>query len=319
MANLKIDSANDLLLVLSGTLAIANAAISAHPRVRKILALPQNTYENLIRPIDRTRFRFTTSGWFQNRFVEPLAGVNRTVYLKQRRNPGGDGVRLNRLREEPAELYDAVIVSLNRTDDFLADTRSRVSAARHPTIAELRDLPASETPNERPLAVFFGTPFLLVRNLEPVVYRECLNRCLDFLRRHYAASCRLLYRPHPAETSETEDLNLSGFEIENDREVAELFFLRRFRSMAAVFSVSSTVSRVAFNNGIDAYCFWPCFPFARTSAQFFEKVMGEVPPQFEIRDLSRPPISYQREMERNGEAMSFAEALRATVAKVQGA
>ena len=92
--------------------------------------------------------------------------------------------------------------------------------------------------------IFFGTPFLLIHNVAPDVYVEHLNRCLDYLRRNFAEH-DLIYRPHPNETNEAGRLNLAGFRIQDDREAAELYFLRNYQTIAAVFSVSSTVSRTA--------------------------------------------------------------------------
>ncbi len=82
-------------------MGLARVAASAHPNVRKVLAISAASYERLTRAPDRTRFRFTTSGWLQNRVVEPLAGVERTLNLKPRVDPGGDGTRLVRLKKNP--------------------------------------------------------------------------------------------------------------------------------------------------------------------------------------------------------------------------
>ena len=139
--------------------------------------------------------------------------------------------------------------------------------------------------------LFFGTPFLLVQNLPPEVYAEGLNRCLDYLRRGYP-DCEWVYRPHPAETGEATRLRLDGFRVENDREVAELLFLKEARRIAAVYSVSSTVSRAALGAGLDAYCFWRTFPFSPTNAAYFETLMGPVPSGFDVRDLVGPPVPY---------------------------
>ena len=112
-------------------------------------------------------------------------------------------------------------------------------------------------------------------------------------------------------------LRLDGFEVETDGEVAELYFLRNFRQLAAVYSVSSTVSRVALNSGLDAYCLWRCFPFAETQRRFFEKTMGAVPPEFDVRDLSAPPVPYAAHRRANPPAdtgPSLGEALRTALA-----
>ena len=131
-----------------------------------------------------------------------------------------------------------------------------------------------------------------MRNLTPEIYVRHANQCLDYLRRNYPG-CDLIYRPHPFETKEADQLNLNGFHVESDGEAAELYSLNRFAEIEAVFSVSSTVSRRAMTFGLNAYAFWRCFPVAGSAARFFEKLMGDVPPEFEIRDFARPPLAYQ--------------------------
>lgn len=310
MRELHVDERRDVLLTVGGVFAIGNAACSAYPRVFKILAVGKNTYDDLTREVDRARFRFTTSGWLQNRIVEPFAGVNRTIHMKPRINPGGDGVRIGRLEQDPTEIYNALVISTNSGRDLPAQSPNAI-AARHPSIAELHDLPPDADAEMR--VVFFGTPFLLIHNLLPEIYIEHLNSCLDYIRRHHADRCRLIYRPHPAETAEADRLQLDDFVIETDREAAELYFLKHFASIAGVFSVSSTVSRVALNNGLNAYAFWRCFPFEKTAADFFEHLMGEVPPEFEFRDLETPPIAYAARLQPDPATLSFSDALRRSI------
>ncbi len=168
------------------------------------------------------------------------------------------------------------------------------------------------TAGRQPRVIFFGTPFLLVQNLQPEVYIEHLDRCLDFLRRNYPGR-DLVYRPHPFEKGEASKLNLNGFRVEDDREVADLYFLRHFAAIEAVYSVSSTVSRTALNNGLNSYALWRCFPFSETQTRFFRKVMGDVPAEFEITDLSKPPIAYQHQESSALEPNSFSNALRRAV------
>ena len=307
IAHLPIDKKRDLIVCVGGILTISNAAISAHPEAKKVLCIAEKVYRDLTRVGDRTRYRFTTSGWLQNRIVEPMAGLNRTLHFKPRINPGGDGVRVERLQKNPDLLYDRIVVMSNAGTDI--SDNPKIIGARFPSVAELRDLPQVSDRNgdgSSRQVIFFGTPFLLIHNVSPDVYVERLNRCLDYLRRNFSGHT-LIYRPHPNETNEAERLKLNGFRIENDREAAELYFLRNYQTIVAVFSVSSTVSRTALNNGINGYAMYPIFPFTTQQAEFFAGVMGEVPVEFTIRDLNSPPIRYQPlavERER-----SFAEAM----------
>lgn len=316
LAALPINPETDVLLCLAGVLKISNAVASAHRDIYKVLCVPEKVYRQLTRAGGRARYRFTTSGWWQNRLVEPLAGLERTIHYKPRINPGGDGVRIERLQKDPGEIYDTVIVMSNSGRQLPGEDPALL-AARFPSMADLPGLSESTNANgeqdRRRRVIFFGTPFLLVHNLAPDVYVKHLNECLDYLRRYYADGCDLIYRPHPAETDEANRLNLERFQIDNDREAAELYFLRHYGSIAAVYSVSSTVSRTAYNNGLNAYSFWRCFPFPDSAAQFFKNLMGDVPSGFEIEDLAKPPVAYQDGQSTRADRNSFASALNEAV------
>ena len=316
VGSLPIDPTNDVLLCVAGLLGLGNAALSAHADVYKILCVSQKAYGELTRTGDRARYRFTTSGWLQNRVVEPMAGVERTIHYKPRINPGGDGVRLRRLQKDPDELFDVIIFMSNSGGELPARAEDQIIPSRFPSIAELHDFAivnrqsnaSAARTSDRRRVIFFGTPFLLVKNLDPEVYVEHLNRCLDYLRQYYPRH-DLIYRPHPFEKGEAGKLNLAGFRVEDDREVADLYFLRYFAVIEAVYSVSSTVSRTALNNGLNSYALWRCFPFSETQTKFFQKVMGNVPPEFEICDLTKPPVAYQSRQSLGAGHTSFSDAL----------
>jgi hypothetical protein len=252
--------------------------------------------------------------------VEPLAGVERTIHYKPRINPGGDGVRLRRLQKDPGEIFDVIIFMSNSGGELPARAEDEIIPSRFPSIAELHDLSAqfngrlaaASGQSRQRRIIFFGTPFLLVKNLEPAIYVEHLNRCLDYIRQNYAGR-DLTYRPHPFEKGEASKLNLEGFKVEDDREVADLYFLRHFAEIEAVYSVSSTVSRTALNNGLNSYALWRCFPFSDTQTRFFRKVMGDVPPEFEISDLTKPTVAYQDRQSMAAGQNSFSNALKRAV------
>ncbi len=298
---LPIDPDNDVLLCLAGLLGLGNATLSAHPDVYKILCASQKAFGELTRHGHRARFRFTTSGWLQNRVVEPLAGVERTIHYKPRINPGGDGVRLRRLQKDPGEIFDVIIFMSNSGGELPARAEDEIIPSRFPSIAELDDFSAQ-----------FNGRLAAASDLEPAVYVEHLNLCLNYIRQNYAGR-NLIYRPHPFEKGEASKLNLEGFKVEDDREVADLYFLRHFAEIEAVYSVSSTVSRTALNNGLNSYALWRCFPFSDTQTRFFRKVMGDVPPEFEISDLTKPTVAYQDRQSMAAGQNSFSNALKRAV------
>jgi hypothetical protein len=295
-------SGRDVIVSFAGITGLANAVASAYPGVPKVLCVTLKTYVDASRPADFLRYRHTTSSWLQNHLLEPASGVRRTLHLKPWRSRGGDGVRLERLERPLEEVFQAVVIQSNTGSELPPNAGPRLFPAPFPHLHELGTMLPEADPGTGGArqVIFFGTPFLLVRNLDPSVYADILNRCLDFLRRHYGRECRLIYRPHPAEKRERERLRLDGFSVEDDREVAELYLLRRCRAIEAVYSVSSTVSRVACNFGLNAYCLWRCFPFGPSAAEFFETLMGHVPAEFDISSLDGPPVAYARGPEEHG-------------------
>ncbi len=322
LAALGIDS-EDTILALGGTLNLANALASAYPQVPKVLCLPEKFYADASRPADTPGFRPTTCGWLQNHFLERLAGVGRTVRLKHRRT-GGDGARLERLEKDLVDVFQALVLFRNAGGrEASVACGARVFEAPFPGPAELdalRPRPTREDGSEGTRdVIFFGTPFLLVRNIDPRLYAATLNGCLDYLRRCYGGTCRLIYRPHPAETSERRLLRLREFVPQDDLEVAELYLMERFRHVEAVFSVASTVSRVALNYGLNGYTLWRCFPFAPSAAAFFETLLGEVPAAFDVRSLDRPPVPYADRSEANKKNGDFANGILAALGAARAA
>src|SRR6266702_1780914 len=166
---LPIDPEQDVLLCVAGLLGLGNAALSAHPDVYKILCVSQKAYGELTRTGDRAHYRFTTSGWLQNRFVEPMAGVERTIHYKPRINPGGDGVRLRRLQKDPDQIFDAIIFMSNSGGELPARAEDDIIPSRFPSIAELHDLSAqfngrlaaARGQSRQRRIIFFGSPFRL--------------------------------------------------------------------------------------------------------------------------------------------------------------
>jgi hypothetical protein len=298
----------DTLFLLAGITVLSNAIASAYPQVFKVLCTTAQKYREANLTTTLRSYRPTTSGWLQNNFLEPRVGLHRTLHLKPWYGRG-DGIRIKRLAAPLEKVFNAILL-LSNDGCERPDSAANAKLARFPKLRELGD-PSLSLDREiggGKRVIFFGTPFLLVRNLAPEIYAARLNGCLDYLRRCYPSS-ELIYRPHPAETKESQMLGLDRFAVELDGDVAELYLLRHARETAAVFSVSSTVSRVALNYGFNAYAFWRCFPFPPKAAAYFENVMGSVPPEFKLSQLDQPPRRYQSQPTLAGDARDFSEAI----------
>lgn len=307
----------DLIVCFAGLTRLANAVVSAFPLARKLLCVPERKLLDLLAPVDRRAYRWTAPGWLQNRVAEPLAGLHRTLDFKRRDGCGGDGARRVRFAWQPGEIFHACLAF---TDQQLPAGGSPSETKNFPTVRcrfpDVRALLATPANHEKRRAViFFGTPFLLVRNLPVKVYATHLLRCLEAISRWFPEHEKI-YRPHPAETTESAllDLPAHGFRRESDGLVAELYFLENFARIAAVFSVSSTASRRALELGLNAYTLWRTFPFQPAQRAFFAAAAEGLPEAFEVHDLSSPPRAHaecsEREQTTAGALPSFVEALQ---------
>ena len=278
-------AAHDLIVAFAGITRLANAVISACPSAGKLLCVTERKLVELREAADRRKFRWTTPGWLQNRLVEPLVGLHRTRILKRRDGRGGDGARLVRFVRSPDELFDACLALKNSTGapdvSMPAAGHSSIFFGRFPNLRELTTpAPSRNGRHAAPRSiVFFGTPFLLVRNLPVAVYTAQLARCLDAICRWYPDHVKI-YRPHPAETTESTllDLPSCGFHCVSDGLAAELYLLENLAEINAVFSVGSTVSRTAFHLGLNAYALWRLFPYQPAQRVFFAELMGPSSP-----------------------------------------
>lgn len=107
--------------------------------------------------------------------------------------------------------------------------------------------------------IFWGANFRDLPNTNEEEFVRQTNLCLDFIRRE-CAGCRLIYKPHPAETDEEIALlDLNNFEITKERTVGEFFMFKNYDKIKYVFSVCSGASMSATNLGLNSYLFLPLF------------------------------------------------------------
>ncbi|MCC6934831.1 MAG: hypothetical protein IT406_04055 [Candidatus Yanofskybacteria bacterium] len=138
------------------------------------------------------------------------------------------------------------------------------------------------------MAIFFGTGFRNVPDLDWNGYIGRVNECLQYMRER-CGDCDLYYKPHPAETDETSLLNLEGFQIIREKNIADTYLQDHHDHIKYVFSVHSIVSATAYSLGLNAYMFMDVFHgiYNETLLRWYREVyFSEMPESFFIRDLS---------------------------------
>jgi len=110
------------------------------------------------------------------------------------------------------------------------------------------------------MVLFFGNDMATFTKMgmDADLYIKLCNKCLDYIRRELG-NYRLCYKPHPADKDERAALNLDGFYVLGGEASAELFLLRNWNQIKAVFSVGSSSTFSAYAMGLNTYVFYKCF------------------------------------------------------------
>lgn len=299
-------NAADLLISCMYFSPLVNALLSHHPGCHKLLITEPRKYADFRRPVNTTSHRHTSASWINHHVVDRLCGLIPTYNLKQRGAQDTDGIWLRRYQRDMDELFQRVIVTERRDDCAQTDDQTwHSSTPRLPVRASGDD--------NTPRVIFFGTPFLLLKNLDAGIYIDKLNDCLRQIEAHHP-DCDFHYRPHPGEKDEPHRLELGRFTLDDDKEAAELHLMKLGDAVRATYTVSSGAVRGAMEMGFPAYALWPSFPFGEDARGFFERVMGHVPEGFLIDDPSQPPREYLNAMP---EEDAFAQCLQAAYTDYQ--
>lgn len=293
VANLGIMQ-DDVIVGLSSSTFVENIVLSHTTKNLKIAIIPAVAYDELVTRPDWSAFRFSRGGWLARYFVQPLTGLERTLRLTHRKwqQDSKYGNVMERFDREIGDIYTKVVVLVNLYDEFRSENSKTIFIPFPYVLAFSRGQKGTDEDRKKRV-VFFGTP-LGGQAIDCKEFGRKLNECLSYLRRIYGDTHRLIYRPHPQETADDwRLLDLSQFEIETDRQLAELYMYEQRDSIDAVFSVSSTTSKTAVSFGINAYVFFELFDFADVSNQYFRGHLGKQPDGFYIKDISVPPVEYQ--------------------------
>lgn len=137
--------------------------------------------------------------------------------------------------------------------------------------------------------VFWGTQFDNLPQIDEKKFCQQTNLCLNYLRKNFPGY-KLIYKPHPAEPVIYPALDLTGFDVLNERTVAEFFVLKNMEKIKYVFSACSMASMTSWHFGLNSYLFWPLFKYTTITEtrDGYDDAFKKMPPEVFIYDLSRP-------------------------------
>lgn len=284
---LKIGS-RDVIIGLSTQQFLENKILSTYLTTKKIGVVAAHTYNNSKKMILWENYRYSL-GSFVVKYLEYFFGMKEVVCkYRKRKGPLLDGDTVQRFKKPLAENYDYLLVMKNTPENSPIDShkgKPNVLFTSYPFSYDLRKIKV----RRRKAVVYLGEDFLAADNTNHKTHTALVNRCLDYLRDNYGKSYDLIYKPHPRWNRELGVLNLTGFKIYNDREPAEMFYVKNRINIHAVFSVISTAARSAINAGLSSYLFYKMFPFKKSTLKDWGVLLGDVPNGSYITDFNHKP------------------------------
>lgn len=280
----------DIIIGLSSFYYLENVVLSMHPQNLKIGIMPAVEYDQHVRPVDRSVYKDTLEGWVSNWIIEPVTGLHRTHYMKERRHPALTA--WIRFKRPLPSIYNKFVV----LGDISQLTGDNILTMPFPYTLTINQAGRNDSNKKRQKVVFFGSNFMgfVAGVIAPEIFAQKLNACLSFVRERYGSTYKLVFRPHPFGKREIRLLDLSQFEVEDDGMLSEFYLYHNIENIHAVFAVESTSSRSAFNFFINAYSFLNIFPYDKEMKSYFRLNYGNVPDDFYINDLSIMPNRYVR-------------------------
>jgi len=195
-----------------------------------------------------------------------------------------DGIDALRYVKNIDKIYDYLFYMVNidnKTNDYLVKYKNSF---------KINYLSFKENCKEQKLkeVIFFGNCFYLFENFSKDKYAENTNKFLDYIR-YYYNDFHLIYIPHPKETEEKNQLNLSSFDIYEGKLNAELYFQKKYCNIQACFSIASTVTRNALAYNIQSYSFLKVMNFNKQQENYFINLYGNIQDEIFIKDLNKAP------------------------------
>ncbi|TSC74943.1 MAG: hypothetical protein G01um101444_120 [Parcubacteria group bacterium Gr01-1014_44] len=153
----------------------------------------------------------------------------------------------------------------------------------------LNELAQKSSANGEKWVVFWGTQFDNLPQINEKEFCKQTNLCLDYIRRNFS-DYRLVYKPHPAEPVIYPLLNLTGFDVLNERTAAEFFVFKNMAKIKYVFSACSMASMTSWHLGLNSHSFWPLFKYTTIAEtkDGYDDAFKKMPPEFFVSDLSQP-------------------------------
>ena len=160
------------------------------------------------------------------------------------------------------------------------------------------------TSQEEKWAVYFGSAFKkIIDEIDYDKFIEKSNQCLDYIRKN-CPDCKLIYRSHPDESDEVDLLNLTLFDVQKDKQIAEDFLWENRPNIKYLFSVASLSSLTGFDLGLNAYSFFRYFRndvFKDARRTFIDHLFDKLPPQFFIESLNNPLLENKVTLEEDSQ------------------
>jgi hypothetical protein len=136
----------------------------------------------------------------------------------------------------------------------------------------------------------FSYEFILDNNIADII-----NKVLRGIEKYYGDEVEYIYKPHPLEKNDFQNLDLNKFKIIEEDNSAEIEYLKNYSNIEAVYSFGSTSSKTAFNFKINSYVLYKLFNVDPEISSKYDCLFSDLPDSFFITTINNiAPISSER-------------------------
>jgi hypothetical protein len=271
----------DIFLILSNKVFLENILISLYPDNRRVVMNPDYLYEGSLEPFSLPRYKEKIISRIWNWTIIPLFKLIPVLCFKHTEDKKLYAIHYKKGNKK---LFNVCLSIKN-----INATNLKPHEVFDLSMYVKTNLPKITKTPEKKCIVFFGESLTEV----DLYHIEFTNKCLRYIEIFFPGY-NYIYKPHPNDLIEANNLVLGKFSRYEKKGLAELFFIENLKNICCCFSVASTALRHAIDMGIKSYYFLNLYK--NYSSDFTNVLMdlaSDAPPEAFIGGFESAPQNYQ--------------------------
>lgn len=266
----------DVFIVFSNTVFLETILFSAFPNNKRILIYSDYEFEGYLeKPISKI-WNFT---------LIPFFGLEKIAYSYKKSNKKMEMLFYKKGRER---IFNQWFKTNSSKRQIVEKDRINDLTPLIPSV--FKDL-TSKFEDTYETVVFFGDSLAEFDEY----HIDFVNRCLRYIESNFSGF-KYIYKPHPNDKAEQQNIDLGKFELHTQKITTELFLIQKLKEVKCCFAVHSSSVQSALRFGIKSYFFYELYEnFEPGFKALVKRLYSDIRKETLITSWSRPPQDYTLE------------------------